>query len=499
MERTRVADLQAAAAQHHTLNGRQEEVLRLVAAGKTNPEIANLLGMTLDGAKWNVSEILSKLGFHSREEAAEYYRWHNQPMRRVGRWARGFVSFPAAKWVVGGASTMAVAVAVAIGVIMARSEPDPDLNSPARPFVLEATITVSSHAGSIGAAPAGTVPGSFGQPEITVSTLEWSYLSNERYRYRIINTDRDIEVVSDGAGLWTYDGQLHTYQHGPILADYPKEMVVYPSLSLFLGPVPGGSIDQMMLMFSMGNADFSYGRVASETMLGRDVTVFEYRPASRSSDSSGQETGEGAARLWIDEDAMVILRFDSESPGQSFTAVVTAFDDAPKFHPRRFFFDPPAGALETTPDTTGVGRLLPESSNSASLGHGSDGSGTLGFDVPPGFLHITYLPEGFRSVSAEEELSGSEVVGLKVIFKPGEVAAPSPAITVTESVRRLGLSDAQQSGERITLRGVEGFVVTEGGRVRITWAERGHVIVLEGVDVSRDELLLVAERMFEQK
>jgi hypothetical protein len=39
--------------------------------------------MSLDGAKWNVSEILSKLGLASREEAGEYWRW-----RHGGVWSR---------------------------------------------------------------------------------------------------------------------------------------------------------------------------------------------------------------------------------------------------------------------------------------------------------------------------------------------------------------------------------------------------------------------------
>jgi DNA-binding CsgD family transcriptional regulator len=67
------------------LNARQREVLALVADGKTNAEIGEALGMTLDGAKWNVSEILTKLGFASREEAAEYWRWRSRPAARLGR------------------------------------------------------------------------------------------------------------------------------------------------------------------------------------------------------------------------------------------------------------------------------------------------------------------------------------------------------------------------------------------------------------------------------
>ena len=39
-------------------------------SGLTNEEIAHRLGITLDGAKYHVSQILSKLGVATREEAA---------------------------------------------------------------------------------------------------------------------------------------------------------------------------------------------------------------------------------------------------------------------------------------------------------------------------------------------------------------------------------------------------------------------------------------------
>ncbi len=64
---------------------RQEDVLRLIAAGKTNGEIGEALGISLDGAKWHVSEILSKLSAHSREEAAEYWRSYTRPSARASR------------------------------------------------------------------------------------------------------------------------------------------------------------------------------------------------------------------------------------------------------------------------------------------------------------------------------------------------------------------------------------------------------------------------------
>jgi len=45
-----------------TLTPREREVPALLRCGLTNEEIAGRLGFTLDGAKYHVSQILSKLG-----------------------------------------------------------------------------------------------------------------------------------------------------------------------------------------------------------------------------------------------------------------------------------------------------------------------------------------------------------------------------------------------------------------------------------------------------
>ena len=49
---------------------REREVLDLLRIGLTNEEIAQRLGITVAGAKYHVSQILSKLAVESREEAA---------------------------------------------------------------------------------------------------------------------------------------------------------------------------------------------------------------------------------------------------------------------------------------------------------------------------------------------------------------------------------------------------------------------------------------------
>lgn len=51
------------------LTAREIEVLRLVAKGRTNAEIARELSITSGTAKWFVSSILSKLGVNDRTEA----------------------------------------------------------------------------------------------------------------------------------------------------------------------------------------------------------------------------------------------------------------------------------------------------------------------------------------------------------------------------------------------------------------------------------------------
>ena len=64
------------------LTPRQWEVLRLVREGLSNEEIGRRLGISTDGAKLHVSEILSKLGVTTRAEAAS---WHVERERQPTR------------------------------------------------------------------------------------------------------------------------------------------------------------------------------------------------------------------------------------------------------------------------------------------------------------------------------------------------------------------------------------------------------------------------------
>jgi DNA-binding CsgD family transcriptional regulator len=89
------------------LTPREREVLDLVRLGLTNEEIAERLGITLDGAKYHVSQILSKLGVETREEAAALTA---EPERR--RW---WAALPLAAKAAGAA--LVVAAVAALGVL----------------------------------------------------------------------------------------------------------------------------------------------------------------------------------------------------------------------------------------------------------------------------------------------------------------------------------------------------------------------------------------------
>jgi len=90
------------------LTPREWEVLDLLRQRLRNEQIAERLGITLDGAKYHVSEILSKLGVSDREEAAAW-----RPAERR-RWWQRLIALPVAMRIAGAATLAAAAAGLAV-------------------------------------------------------------------------------------------------------------------------------------------------------------------------------------------------------------------------------------------------------------------------------------------------------------------------------------------------------------------------------------------------
>ncbi len=59
------------------LSAREAEVLRLVATGLSNAEVAKKLFLSSRTVDWHLSSIYRKFGFHSRIEAARFATEHD--------------------------------------------------------------------------------------------------------------------------------------------------------------------------------------------------------------------------------------------------------------------------------------------------------------------------------------------------------------------------------------------------------------------------------------
>lgn len=322
------------AAEHEgELNARQRDALRLLAAGRTNAEIATALEVTLDGAKWNVSEILTKLGFASREEAAAYWRWRNRPAAKLRRAARGLVPLGGLKLAAGGGA-LAVAATAAVVLVLALRGGEAPRTIPAGPFTVRAVVDVR----------ASEPPGN------TLSNVTWWYQDQRRYRYEFADTraGRVVTGVADGTWLWFDTSDVSTYQRSAI-PDLPGGMVASLPVSVLLGPSNAQGIDALLTELRERNsAPGSFARVAgTKSLRGFAVTIIETGPAwsSSSSSSGGGETVAtgGVARLWVERGSMWVLKYESDGIGGShIVAELTEFAFA-AIDPAVFRFEPPPG------------------------------------------------------------------------------------------------------------------------------------------------------------
>ncbi len=141
------------------LTPRQQEVLALIARGRTNAQIAETLGVGFETVKTHVAEILGKLGVDSREDAAALYTEQSSFRYRAVRAARALAAavFSKAGLIAGGVVVL-IAAAAMVSVLLARSNDD----QVASPTVVLATPTAVASA--TGSPPPTTTPAPTGIP-----------------------------------------------------------------------------------------------------------------------------------------------------------------------------------------------------------------------------------------------------------------------------------------------------------------------------------------------
>jgi DNA-binding CsgD family transcriptional regulator len=491
-------------AHEHELNGRQREVLDLLVRGKTNGEIASALGMTLDGAKWNVSEILGKLGLATREEAADYWRWRNRHGRRVMRSLRGLAGTAAWKWGAGGVAT-ASAIAVVVGLLAAGG----DRRAAPEEFYLEARIDVADRSRGDGV----TVPGATPEPPdvaTTVSTLRWWAKDGDHARWEIENRKDDgstetTAVVVDGTWQWVYSGVTHTYSKSAI-PELPDGVEIRPlPLGAMIGPAGLPSIRALMEAFRE-TGDFDFIREAgTATILGRKTTVIEFGPVSRGSTSqwgtpaggdSNQaapqpipESSSGVARIWLDEERMVVMRYEIDDSSVRARAEVVRLDWNTPVAGSRLVFEPPPGASFVDTETG----IIPS-------GHSAGGSitegGTIWFETPPGFFRVGYAPPQMKAREYQTDFdANNQPTRVFVTFEHTDGAA---ALAVEQVWSSAPLLLRDEPMERIEVGGAEAFFAGRDGGPGpspeyVLTTRRGEVhITITAHGLTREEVISVA-------
>jgi outer membrane lipoprotein-sorting protein len=223
------------------------------------------------------------------------------------------------------------------------------------PFYLEATLEMDDASSSVGTNVAGA-----SSPLVTehrVTRIRWLQLNRDEYRLELESIEPASDagtdlIVLDGHEQFYYRHETHTYTRSPLF-EVPEGTVlrVRPwSFGALIGPWYGeaASIDDLLQELRNTSNNSSEARVVgSETVVGRKTTIVEVSPAYISSSSSGDDTGHGTVKYWVDPDRMVILRQElDDRPVQRFSIEVTRFDWNPDDRGPVKFTPPPGAALQ---------------------------------------------------------------------------------------------------------------------------------------------------------
>ncbi len=467
------------------LNERQRRVLDLLVAGKTNGEIGDELGMTLDGAKWNVSEILGKLGLDSREQAAEYWRWRKRtrvPLPNL----RGLATMGVVKWA-GGVAAVVVVGLVLMG-LLSRNDEKPSDKLP--PFYLEAQIHMTNRT-----QPIGTSLAAFPGFELErTSTVKWWQTDTDHIRMEVHSSDPFWDdsrlLLADGRDQWKYEEGAVTYAREPLQPLPAEARLRGPGIGPLLGPAPVSGVSQLLdLAKSLVSPDAEPQRIGTELIAGRQTVVYQFSPATKffsSGDGGGFEytvTGEASGKIWLDEERLIVMRYTTTSDRFDVVAEVTRLDYETKLDRSLFVFTPPAGTVESSDADSG----------STSVGSRGPRGTAISYTVPAPFIDVPgekigFLPYAYQQGNGPDGEPRSFELALASESWPSE-------LLVSEWLAPGGLPDSLRGGDDIVVGGISAKLVQDGDRIRVAFVRDELAITVSGYMVQREDLLTIAESL----
>ena len=283
-------------------------VLEHLREGKTNAEIAVRLGITPDGVKFHVSNMLAKLNLPDRAALAA---WEGDaatsaPHRAVyGVWhapiALKLTVTALAALLIGGAAL--TAFAVTSGSSADDSLPDVHASPKVTSFELAQTAYMNSAIPIPPGAPAG-VPSHFG-PQTTSSTV---YYSKGTYREERTDTDGKLQVnLHDASASTLWVSLPSTGPAGGTTVRWPSPVPDAFATAQAGYPIGATSLQELVAKIAPGAPAKLDGE---DTVARRPVYRIAIGPPAC---KSGEPDLDGPRMLWIDKETLFILKQEQYS------------------------------------------------------------------------------------------------------------------------------------------------------------------------------------------
>jgi len=468
---TAAPDFAFAETRQGELNDRQRQILDLLVAGRTNGEIAETLGISFDGAKWNVSEILTKLGLESREDAAAFWRWRRAPHRRASRMLRSLLGTTAAKVLAGagGAGVLGTAILV---FWLALGGGDSRTSGGGTGFQLEGVYYQRREGANFDLQSL---------TEADQGTISIVFVDGRRFMFSATNEAPRLDALdwfqrSDGNELWIHapeTGSSWDYQVVPssLLTNLDGRKA-FPA-GVLLGPVDAPSVEDLVAHMSAVGARVE----RHEQVLGIDTAVIAYGPTW--ANGKTHTTG-GTGRIWVDPKTMVVLRRSEEGNDGSIArwAEVTAFQ-AGEVQSLPAWSAPPGSVVQHYQSP------MPPAPTWVPAGWPGPEWPIAVPELPAPFVRLV-VPSGFEVEGAHS--SGSEA-GIRMTDGSGRT------VSVDELIRP-SLPDGLTRGQQVSLPGgVSGYLQDIGSNRALAFAKGQVSVLITATALSDRELVSLAEAM----